>query len=74
MEPDIELVENVARLARLEVEYAMTICVLAVLVERLQQLTGASLVQLAFPAVTDHPDLRAWRDEDTGMFNLQAGR
>jgi hypothetical protein len=56
------LAANVARLCDLEVEYDMTIRVLALLVERLQQLTGSSEVQVSeVLLVDDPPDLSAWR-------------
>lgn len=41
----------------------MTLRVLAVLVERVQQLTGSSEVQISDAAIGDLPDLTAWRNE-----------
>ena len=59
----------------LEEEYDMTIRVLAVLVERLQQLTGSAEVQIADRLVTgDLPDLTAWRNEDTATISLTTAR
>lgn len=65
MKRDDALAQNVARLCDLEVEYEMTIRVLAVLVERVQQLTGSGEVQISDQAVADQPDLTAWRNEST---------
>lgn len=43
----------------------MTIRVLAVLVERLQRLTGCTEVQIFDTAIADQPDLSAWRDPES---------
>lgn len=61
-----------ARLCDLEVEYDMTIRVLAVVVERLQQATGSLEVQISDEALGDLPDLTAWRIED--CISLAAAR
>lgn len=45
-------------------EYDTTIRVVAVLVERLQQLTGSVEVQISDEAMRDQPDLTAWRHGD----------
>lgn len=50
---------------RLEAEYQMTISVLAVLVERVQRLTGCTEVQIFDTAIADQPDLSAWRDPES---------
>lgn len=41
----------------------MTIRVLAVVVERLLQLTGSKEVQISDALIIDQPDLTAWRNE-----------
>lgn len=48
----------------LKAEYDVTVRCLAVLVERLQQLTGSAEVQISDAAIADQPDLTAWRDGD----------
>lgn len=57
----------------LQDEYDVTVRVLAVLVERLQHLTGSSEVQIADSAVADQPDLTAWRN-DLASISLTAAR
>lgn len=58
----------------LEAEYDVTVRVLAVLVERLQRLTGSHEIQISDAAVTDQPDLTAWRNEAEGSVSLRASR
>jgi hypothetical protein len=41
----------------------VTVRLLTVLVERLQQLTGSSEVQISDAAFADLPDLNGWRNE-----------
>lgn len=72
MKRDDALLRNVERLCDLEVEYDMTVRVLAVVVERLQAATGASEIQIAESAIAAQPDLTAWRDGDT--ISLKAAR
>lgn len=72
MKRDDALLRNVERLCDLEVEYDMTIRVLAVVVERLQAATGASEIQIAESAILAQPDLTAWRDGDE--ISLKAAR
>lgn len=61
MKRDDALIRNVARLCDLEIEYDMTLRVLAVVVEQLQIVLGAAEIRLADKAITDQPDLTAWR-------------
>lgn len=74
MKRDDALVQNVARLADLEVQYDTTIRVLAVLVERVQQLTGSAEIQISVAAIIDQPDLNAWRDASDSIISLTATR
>lgn len=74
MERDDALIRGVARLCDLEVEYDMTRRVLAVMVERVQQLTGSDEVQVGDDALADLPDLTAWRDEATGAISMHTNR
>lgn len=73
MKRDDELVRKVARLADLELEYDMTIRVLSIMVERVQQLTGARVVDVAQSAIDNQPDLTAWRNENDSI-SLVAAR
>lgn len=57
----------------LEDEYKMTLRVLAVVVERLQQLTGSTEVQISDSAIADLPDLDGWRNQ-YGSVSLAATR
>lgn len=74
MKRDDALLRSVERLCDLEIEYDMTIRVLAVLVERVQDLTGGDQVDIADVAIADQPDLSAWRDAATGIMSLTARR
>jgi hypothetical protein len=74
MKRDNALVQQVSHLADLEVEYDMTISVLAVLVERLQQLTGSGEVQISDEALINRPDLTAWRPAGARLTSLMASR
>lgn len=71
---DDALLRSVERLCDLEVEYDLTLRVLAVLVERVQDLTGGARIDIADAAIYDQPDLSAWRDAESGMICLSAGR
>lgn len=57
MERDGVSAQTLARLSDLEGEYDMTIRVLAVLVERLQQLTECDEVLISVEAIDNQPDL-----------------
>jgi hypothetical protein len=70
---DDQLLKSVERLCDLEVEYAVTIQVLAVLVEMVQQLSHSNEIQVSDSAVVDQPDLMAWRDAE-GTITLRATR
>lgn len=62
MKRDEALAKRLAYLVDLEVEYDMTIRLLAVLVERVQEITGADEIQVSDQTVADQPDLSAWRN------------
>jgi hypothetical protein len=70
---DDALLRSVERLCDLEVEYDMTIRVLGVVVEQLQQQTRATEVRVSSFALDNLPDLSAWRNED-GSVSLRASR
>jgi hypothetical protein len=70
---DDALLRSVERLCDLEVEYDMTIRVLSVLVEQLQQQTRGSEIRVAQSSVDNQPDLSAWRNDD-GSVSLRASR
>lgn len=72
-ERDDELIASVARLCDLEVEYDLTLRVLAVVAERLQDATDSREIQVSDEALADQPDLKAWRD-DEGLIRLQVSR
>lgn len=74
MKRDDALIRGVQRLCDLEVEYDLTVRVLAVMVERVQQLTGADEVHVEPAALDEQPDLTAWRVEPDGAICLRAGR
>jgi hypothetical protein len=60
--------------AQLRAEYDMTIRVLAVVVEQLLLLTGDDELQVTDQAVTDQPDLTAWRNESDHCISLRTSR
>ena len=62
MKRDEQLLRSVERLCDLEVEYDMTVRVLAVLVEQQQRLTRTDEIRVSDADVLDQPDLTAWRD------------
>jgi hypothetical protein len=62
MKRDDQLLKSVERLCDLEVEYDMTIRVLAVCVELLQGQMRQDEIRVSDAQVTDQPDLTAWRD------------
>lgn len=57
----------------LKEEYHMTLRVLAIMVERLQQLTGSSEVEISHLAINDQPDLQAWLN-GSGSISLTTSR
>lgn len=73
MKRDEQLLKNVERLLDVEVEYDMTVRVMAVLVEMVQQLTRSNEVNISDAAVVDQPDLVAWRNAE-GTITLRATR
>ena len=63
------------RIERLEAEYRLTLAALAVVCERL--LAGnqqATAVVIGDRALSDRPDLNAWRDEDAGALVITVSR
>ena len=74
MKRDDSLLKSVERLLDLEVEYDMTVRVLAVLVEMNQQLSRSDEIHISDDALLDQPDLTAWRDAQTGTITLKATR
>lgn len=73
MKRDDGLLKSVERLCDLEVEYDMTVRVLAVLVEREQRLTRMGEIHVSDADLADQPDLTAWRDP-SGFIALKATR
>ena len=73
MKRDDQLLRSVERLCDLEVEYDMTVRVLAVLVEMQQTSTRTTEIRIPDEAVGDQPDLTAWRDP-SGFTVLRATR
>ena len=73
MKRDDGLLKSVERLCDLEVEYDMTVRVLAVLVETVQRLTRTSEIRVYDADVADQPDLTAWRDS-SGFIAMKATR
>jgi hypothetical protein len=74
MKRDDALLRSVEHLLDLEVEYDMTVRVLAVVVEMVQQLSHATEIHISDSAVVDQPDLTAWRDAEAGIIVLRATR
>jgi len=70
---DDALLSSVERLCDLEVEYDVTVRVLAVVVERLQRQTRSKEIQVSQQATEDLPDLTAFRDDD-GSYVLRTSR
>lgn len=73
MKRDDQLLKSVERLCDLEVEYDMTVRVLAVCVELLQQALRQGEIRVSDTEVGDQPDLTAWRDP-SGYTVLKATR
>jgi hypothetical protein len=74
MKRDDSLLKSVERLLDLEVEYDMTVRVLAVLVEQVQHLSRSDEIHISDETLLDQPDLTAWRDAKSGVITLKATR
>lgn len=74
MKQDVMLAQDVARLVNVEIEYDLTLRVLAVMVERVQELTGADEIQISDQAIYDRPDLSAWRNAAKRTICLKTAR
>lgn len=59
---------------RLRNEYHVTMRVLAVLVERVLELTGSEIIELDETVVTNAPDLHAFMDEHRRVIGLKVTR
>lgn len=55
-------------------EYAMTVRVLAIIVERLLVFTDGRALTITDEAITHPPDLRAWRDEPSHSVIITVNR
>ena len=67
-------VRELARLRALESEYRVTLKVLALAVERLLAATGAERLEIDDQAMTDTPDLVAWREHDAARVVIAVAR
>ena len=70
---DDALLNSIERLCDLEVEYDVTVRVLAVVVERLQQQTRSKEIRVPVQATEDLPDLTAFLGDD-GSYVLRTSR
>lgn len=62
------------RVARVEAEYRLTLATLAVVCERLLTHTHATAVVIGDRALSDRPDMVAWRDDDAAAIVITVSR
>jgi len=69
-----DYVDEMARLRALQREYAVTVRALAVAVERLLEFTGGDSLEISDQALSNAPDLRAWRNDDRSTVEIAVSR
>lgn len=66
--------ERIARLVAIEQEYRVTVVVLAIVVEQVLKSTGGVSVEISDEALSNAPDLKAWRNDDRSTVEISVSR